>query len=83
MGRSRSQCVSHVADGNVRLRLQVPERLGEIPLHLKLRLPPGLRIGGVTIDGQPGGRVDGEWIVLSGLKGNVNIVVQTAAVAAR
>ena len=63
------QCVSHVADGNVRLRLQVPERLGEIPLHLKLRLPAGLHIGGVTVDGQPGGRVDGEWIVLSGLKG--------------
>ena len=77
------QCVSHVADGNVGLRLQVPERLGEIPLYLKLRLPPGLRIGGVTIDGQPGGRVDGEWIVLSGLKGSVNIVVQTAAAAAR
>jgi hypothetical protein len=76
-------CVSHVADGNVRLRLAVPERLRAAPIHLKLRLPRGLRIGGVTVDGQPGGRVDGEWIVLSGLKGSVEIVVQTAAAASR
>ncbi len=76
-------CVSHVADGNVRLRLAVPERLGSAPIHLKLRLPGGLRIGGIAVDGQPGGRVDGEWIVLAGLKGSVDITVQTAGAVGR
>ncbi len=72
-------CVSHVGSGSVRLRLQVPDRLGEIPIHLKLRLPAGLRLSGVTVDGKPQGRIDGEWIVLSGLKGSVDITAQTAA----
>ncbi len=70
-------CVSHVGSGKVQLRLQVPERLGAVPIHLKLRLPAGLHISGVTVDGQPGGRIDGEWIVLSGLKGSVDITAQT------
>ena len=35
-------CVSHVASGSVGMRLQVPERLGSVPIHLKLRLPAGL-----------------------------------------
>ena len=73
-------CVSHVGSGSVRLRLQVPERLGSVPIHLKLRLPAGLRLSGVTVDGQPQGRIDGEWIVFSGLKGSVDITAQTAAV---
>ncbi len=76
-------CVSQVGSGSVRLRLQVPPRLGEIPIHLKLRLPAGLRLSGVTVDGQPSGRIDGEWIVLSGLKGSVDIMAQTAAAPGR
>ncbi len=76
-------CVSHVGGGSVRLRLQVPERLGSVPIHLKLRLPAELRLSGVTIDGQPGGQIDGEWIVLSGLKGSVDITAQTAAAPGR
>ena len=76
-------CVSHVGNGNVHLRLQVPEPLGPVPIHLKLRLPVGFRLGGVTVDGQPQGRIDGEWIVLSGLKGSVDITAQTAAVPGR
>jgi hypothetical protein len=43
-------------------------------------LPVGLRLSGVTVDGQPGGQIDGEWIVLSGLKGSVDITARTAAV---
>jgi hypothetical protein len=73
-------CVSHVGSGSVSLRLQVPERLGAVPIRLKLRLPLGLRTSGVTVDGQPGGQIDGEWIVLSGLKGSVNVTAQTATV---
>ena len=76
-------CVSHVGSGKVRLRLQVPERLGSAPIHVKLRLPGGLHLSGVTVDGQTGGRIDGDWIVLSGLKGSVDITAQTAAVAGR
>ena len=72
-------CVSHVGSGSVQLRLQVPQRLGEIPIHLKLRLPAGLRLSGVTVDGLLRGRIDGEWIVLAGLKGRVDIMAQTAA----
>jgi hypothetical protein len=73
--------VSQVGSGSVRLRLTVPERLGSVPIHLKLRLPAGLRLSGVTVDGQPGGQIDGEWIVLSGLKGSVDITARTAAAA--
>jgi hypothetical protein len=29
------------------------------------------------VDGQTGGRIDGEWIVLSGLKGSVDITAET------
>ncbi len=76
-------CVSHVGSGSVRLRLQVPERFGAVPIHLKLRLPVGLRLSGVTVNAQPQGRIDGEWIVLSGLKGSVDIMARTAAVAGR
>jgi hypothetical protein len=70
-------CVSHVGSGSVQLRLQVPERLGSAPIHLKLRLPAGVRLSGLTVDGQTGGRIDGEWIVLSGLKGSVDITAET------
>ena len=79
MGRFRCTALHRSAAASVRLRLTVPERLGEIPIHLKLRLPAGLRLSGVTVDGQPRIQIDGEWIVLSGLKGTVNITAQTAA----
>ena len=72
-------CVSHVARGEVQLRLQAPDRFGAVPIRLRLRLPVELRLSGVTVNGQPGGQIDGEWIVLSGLKGSVNIVVHTEA----
>ena len=76
-------CVSQVGSGNVRLRLTIPDRLGSVPIHVKLRLPAGLRLSGVSVDGQPQGRIDGEWIVFSGLKGSVDITARTAAAASR
>jgi hypothetical protein len=71
-------CVSYVKDSTVRLRLSVPERLGPVPMHLKLRLPPSLRIGDVAVNGKAHGEVQGEWIVLRGLRGDVEILVRTA-----
>ena len=72
-------CVSHVRNGNVRLRMAVPDRLGSAAIHLKLRLPAGICLREVTIDGRSAGRIDGDWIVLSGLKGSLEIAVQTTA----
>ena len=61
------------ADGNVQVRLQVPSRLGTVPIRLRLRLPPGERIGEVSVNGRPHRDVDGEWITLRGLQGQVMV----------
>jgi len=59
----------------VRVVLDIPERLAG-PLRLRLRLPPGVRVGGASADG---GRiesfVDHETLDLSGLRGHVELVV--------
>jgi hypothetical protein len=70
--------VSYVKDSTVRLRLSIPERLGSVPIHLKLRLPPSFHIGDVAVNGKTLGEVQGEWIVLRGLRGDVEILVRTA-----
>jgi hypothetical protein len=78
-GKLSLDCVSSVGDGKVRMRLAVPERAGTVPIHLKLRLPQSLRIGKATVNGKAHGDVQGEWIMLRGFQGDVEIAVRTAA----
>lgn len=71
-------CISNVGSSrNVRVRLEIPDRLGAVPLRLRLRLPGGLRLAGVTVNGKTRGGIDGEWVVLAGLKGSVDVVART------
>ena len=60
----------------VRVQLDVPSRLSGA-LRLRLRLPAGERVGGVTLAGAPFDRaVRPETLDLSGLTGHVELVVQ-------
>jgi hypothetical protein len=60
----------------VRVQLDVPSRLSGA-LRLRLRLPAGERVGGVTLGGAPFDRAVGlETLDLSGLTGHVELVVQ-------
>ena len=72
-------CVSNVAKGEVRLHVQVPARLGPDRLRIKLRLPSGLRLASVTVNGQMHRQVDGEWIVLQGVQGEADVLAKTNA----
>jgi hypothetical protein len=71
------ECVSNVREGNVQVCVQVPPRLGEVPMRLCLRLPDGLRIVSVTLGGRPHAGVKGEWMDLGGVQGRVELTVQT------
>jgi hypothetical protein len=70
-------CVSDVVQGKVRLHIHVPERLGAARLRIKLRLPSGVRLAGVTVNGQTHRQVDGEWIVLQGVQGEADVLAKT------
>jgi hypothetical protein len=60
----------------VRVQLDVPARLNGA-LRLRLRLPPGERIGEVTLDGAPFERTAGpDTLDLSGLTGHVELIVR-------
>ncbi len=56
--------------------VEVPERR-PATLQLRLRLPRGTSIAGVTVGGRPFTRVRGEVIDLSGLRGKLELVVRT------
>jgi hypothetical protein len=70
---------SEVERGAVRVRLDLPERIGAAPVRLLLRLPGGRRIGSVAAGGEPISGVDGEWIVLRGRAGRIDLTVTAAA----
>jgi hypothetical protein len=72
------ETMSNIKSGDVRVQLKVPERLGAVPAHLRLRLPGGRRIQKVQVDGREHPDFQGEWILLKGLTGKAEIVVQTA-----
>jgi hypothetical protein len=72
------ECSSSVKDGLVKLELKSPERIGEVPIRLKLRLPGGRRIKKVVVNGSDHPHVQGEWVSLTGLTGKADIVVYTS-----
>ena len=65
--------------GSVRVRLDVPPRLGSAGLRLRLRLPNGERITRVTVGGRSFERFDAstETIDLTGLHGRLALVART------
>lgn len=67
-----------VREGAVHITVGVPERQ-PAELRLRLRLPRGKRIVGVTRYGTPFGRVDGETIDLSGLRGRIELVARVGS----
>jgi hypothetical protein len=71
------ECTSSVKDGLVKMDLKPPERIGSVPILLKLRLPDGKRMRRVVINGRAYDRLQGEWLSLTGLTGQAAIVVYT------
>ena len=65
---------SRAADGEVVVRLNMPSRLAATPVRLRLRLPPGLGPVSANCADRPL-PVDGEWVVLTGLTGEVDVRV--------
>ena len=57
------------------LDLGLPERIEDTPVWLKLRLPQGMEIRGVKVNGSPHPLQSGDWVVLTGLSGAVRIDV--------
>jgi hypothetical protein len=72
------EATSDIGAGKVRVKLAIPGRIGSRPVHLRLRLPSGMRIERVQVDEHPHSNVKGEWIILKGLKGKVDIVAYLA-----
>ena len=64
--------------GSVEASIEVPSRTPPRALTLRLRLPAGERLGAVTVDGRPDGRVDPatSTIDLSGSTGRVTLVAR-------
>jgi hypothetical protein len=62
---------------SIRVRVNVPSRTPPSTLRLRLRLPDGQRITGVTLEGRSFHRFDpaSETIDLSGLTGRIDLVV--------
>jgi hypothetical protein len=59
----------------VRATVEMPER-APATVRLRLRLPRGKRVAGVTLGGRPFTRVEGSTLDLSGLRGKLDLVVQ-------
>jgi pimeloyl-ACP methyl ester carboxylesterase len=66
----------HRRTDGIHVSVEVPERR-PATLQLRLRLPRGTAIAGVTLGGRPFTRVRGETIDLSGLRGKLELVART------
>ena len=73
-------CESDPGNHHVRVAFNVPDRLGERPIHLRLRLPQQRKITSVTVNGQPHFVVQGEWIRIEGRRGSIEILAGTSGV---
>lgn len=67
---------SDVEHQTVSLDLAMPPRIEQTPVHLRLRLPDGLKAKSATANGQPIEVRNGEWLILKGLTGQVSIVTK-------
>jgi lysophospholipase L1-like esterase len=71
-------CVSRLDQRRVTVKLVPPERIGKTPVRLRLRLPEGMCIRRVSVNGRPHKGIDGEWIVLRGISGATQIECELA-----
>ena len=62
----------------IRVQLTLPERIGSVPVHLRLRLPGSRVIQRVQVNGRVYTDIRGDWIVWKGLTGEVGGVARTA-----
>jgi len=69
------ECRSALDQGRVVIQLKAPERIGDTQIRLKLRLPKGTTLTRADIKGRGNLRIEGEWIILRGLKGDVELTV--------
>ena len=68
---------SEINNGHLTMELSVPERIGKTEIRLRLRLPEGMRMTSATVNGQEHSSIDGEWIVLQGVTGEVRVEAST------
>ena len=73
--------VSKLDQGKIQIKLTIPERIGETPIYLKLRLPQGARVVSVHASGRGTAQLDGDYLVLRGFQGKekVRISVRIAS----
>jgi hypothetical protein len=72
-GNLSLRCVSEPGGKTISVHLSLPEGLGTAPVRLRLRMPGGARIGRVSVNGREHREVEDEWVVLRGLRGDVEV----------
>jgi hypothetical protein len=68
-----------LTSNTVIIHLTPPERIGEVPIKIKLRLPGKAKIAAVTVSDGGHADFDDDWITLKNPPQVVDIVVKTAA----
>jgi hypothetical protein len=69
---------SDLDHGKIAIDLKTPDRLGDAPLRLKLRLPGKEKMVGVLVNDREHSEFEGEWITLKNPPKDTKIVVKTA-----
>lgn len=75
-GQISYRITSCLASNRVKARIEPPARTVPGKLRLRLRLPDGKRIVGVSVDGKPWDGFDGEWITLPSSRKSINVVAE-------
>ncbi|MFB3881889.1 MAG: hypothetical protein ACE149_11535 [Armatimonadota bacterium] len=77
-GEMSMEIESHVAEGEVTVRLDPPRRNPPSRIRLRLRHPEKAKVGSVEVDGAPSAdyRIEGEWIVFPRPPGPVTMVAR-------
>jgi hypothetical protein len=70
---------SDLDHGKIAIDLKTPDRLGDSPLRLKLRLPGKQKMVGVLVNDRVHSDFEGEWITLKNPPKETTVVVKTAA----
>jgi len=71
------RCVSRLDDGRITITLDLPPRLGNTPVRLRLRTPHATRIKRAISGDKEWPVEQGKWLVLSGAAGHVQIECET------
>jgi len=66
------RCTSRLKEGRVDLTLNAPQKLGAVPVRLRLRLPNGFHLQSARVGDTPV-EVQGEWLLLQHLSGEARL----------